>query len=152
MENNLGFATDENILRQQRFAYDEDLAQFDSLFEKESEPKYICPTCGTVYLESELRIKGKVLAFCMEDRATLQTYDVGALEHRYTEEEIKIIGSIRSSSAEDHLTARRVADDVGCYVQKVAKFGEKLEREKIIGREKMEDLNKNIYYRPDADE
>ena len=33
MENNLGFATDKNILRQQRFAYDEDLAQFDSLFE-----------------------------------------------------------------------------------------------------------------------
>jgi hypothetical protein len=36
-DNNLGFATDKNILRQQRFAYDEDLAQFDSLFEKESE-------------------------------------------------------------------------------------------------------------------
>jgi hypothetical protein len=64
-DNNLGFATDKNILRQQRFAYDEDLAQFDSLFEKESEPKYICPTCSTVYLERELRIKGKVLAFCM---------------------------------------------------------------------------------------
>jgi hypothetical protein len=43
---------------------------------------------------------------------------------------------VLSSSPEDHLTARRVADDVGCYVQKVAKFGEKLEREKIIGREK----------------
>jgi hypothetical protein len=57
---------------------------------------------------------------------------------------------MRSSSPEDHLTARRVADDVGCYVQKVAKFGEKLEREKIIGREKVEELNKNIYYGPDA--
>jgi hypothetical protein len=86
----------------------------------------------------------------MEDRETLQTYDIGALERRYTEEEIKIIGSMRSSSPEDHLTARRVADDVGCYVQKVAKFGEKLEREKIIGREKVEELNKNIYYGPDA--
>jgi hypothetical protein len=150
LENNLGFATDKNILRQQRFAYDDELSQFDPLFEKESEPKYICPVCGTVYRESELRIKGKVLAFCMDDKTTLQKYDLGALERRYTEEEIKIIGSIRSSLPEDHLTARRVADDVGCYVQKVAKFGEKLEREKIIGREKVEELNKNIYYGPDA--
>ena len=150
LENNLGFSTDKNVLRQQRFAYDEDLAQFDHLFEKESEPKYICSTCSTVYRESELRIKGKVLTFCVEDRATLQRYDLGALERRYTEEEIKIIGSIRSSLPEDHLTARQVADDVGCYVQKVAKFGEKLEREKIIGREKIEELNKNIYYSPGA--
>jgi hypothetical protein len=149
LENNLGFTTDKNIMRQQRFAYDDDLAQFDTLFEKESEPKYICPTCGVVYRESELRIKGKVLTFCIDDRETLQKYDLGALERRYTEEEIKIIGSIRSSLPEDHLTARQVADDVGCYVQKVAKFGEKLEREKIIGREKVEELNRNIYYGPE---
>jgi hypothetical protein len=70
----------------------------------------------------------------MQDRVTLQVYDLGALVGRCTEEEIKIIGSIRSSSPEENLSARRVADDVGCYAQKVAKFGEKLEREKIIGR------------------
>jgi hypothetical protein len=149
LENNLGFATDKNILRQQRFAYDDDLTQFDEYFEKHSEPKYICPVCGTVYRESELRIKGKLLTVCMDDRADLQSYDLGALEREFTEEEIKIIGSIRSSLPEDLLTARRVADDVGCYVQKVAKFGEKLEREKIIGREKVEELNRSIYYGAD---
>ena len=65
---------------------------------------------------------------------------------QFTEEEIKIVGAIRSSSEEDELLARHVADDVGCYVQKVAKFGEKLERENIIKR-KMKD--KYIYFGDD---
>jgi hypothetical protein len=88
-----------------------------------------------IYRESELRIKGKLLSFCVDDQAVLRKHDLGALERKYAEEEIKIIGSIRSSSPVDNLTARQVADDVGCYVQKVAKFGEKLEREHVIGRE-----------------
>lgn len=150
MENNLGFATDKNILRQQRFAYDEELAQFDQFFEKEPEPQYVCPSCNTVYRASELQIKGKLLKFCVDDQSPLRSYDLGALERQYTEEEIKIVGSIRSSAPEDHLTARQVADDVGCYVQKVAKFGEKLEREGIIGRERIEEWQKNIYYGSDA--
>jgi hypothetical protein len=149
LENNLGFAVDKNILRQQRFAYDDELAQFDQYFEMDQEAQFICPTCGVVYRESELRIKGKLLEFCVDDQAKLHSYDLGALERRYTEEEIKIVGSIRSSAPQDHLTARQVADDVGCYVQKVAKFGEKLEREGIIGRERVEELQKNIYYGPE---
>ncbi len=146
LENNLSFAMDKNVLRQQRFAYDDDLAQFDTYFERESEPSFVCPTCKAVYKESELRIQGKLLTFCVTDRSPLEAYDATALEKRYTEEEIKIIGSIRSSSAEDNLTARQVADDVGCYVQKVAKFGEKLEREGVINRELIEELRKNIYF------
>lgn len=150
LENNLSFAMDKNVLRQQRFAYDDDLAQFDTYFERESEPNFICPTCKNVYRESELRIQGKLLTFCVIDQSPLRTYDASALEKRYTEEEIKIIGSIRSSSAEDNLTARQVADDVGCYVQKVAKFGEKLERERVINRELVEELKKNIYFGPES--
>ena len=150
LENNLGFATEKNILRQQRFAYDEELAPFDTFFEKEAEPQYACPACGTIYRESELRIHGKLLTFCVDDRAQLRVYDLGALERRYTEEEIKIVGSIRSSAPEDNLTARQVADDVGCYVQKVAKFGEKLDREGIIARERVEEWRKNIYFGPDS--
>ncbi|MGA2114934.1 MAG: hypothetical protein ABSH56_09320 [Bryobacteraceae bacterium] len=150
LENNLGFATDKNILRQHRFAYDSDLEQFDPLFERVSEQKYICPKCGDVYRESELLIRGTVMAICVKDHAQLDKHDLGALDSRYTEEEFKIIGSIRSSSPEDHLFARQVADDVGCYVQKVAKFGEKLEREGIITRARIEELRKNIYFGPDA--
>jgi len=150
LENNLSFATDKNVLRQQRFAYDDDLAAFDSFFEKEAEPKYSCPTCKAIYKESELRIRGKLLGICIEDQTPLKKYELGLLERRYTEEEIKIIGSIRSSQPQDEVIARQVADDVGCYVQKVAKFGEKLEREGIIERELSEKLSKNIYYGPDS--
>ena len=150
LENNLGFASDKNILRQHRFAYDAELDQFDSLFERVSEPKYICPTCGDIYRESELLIRGTVMAMCVKDHSPLSKHDLGALESRYTEEEIKIIGSIRSSSPEDQLIARQVADDVGCHVQKVSKFGEKLERVGIITRARIEELRKNIYFGSDS--
>lgn len=40
----------------------------------------------------------------------------------------------------------QVADDVGCYVQKVAKFGEKLEREHVIGRDRPADSSRHIYF------
>jgi hypothetical protein len=140
LENNLMFSTDKNILRQQRFAYDDDLAQYDACFEKDTEPKYICHTCSAIYLESEIKIKGKLLTVCSNDRSELEPYDLSSLDKKYTEEEIKIIGAIRSASSEEHLVARQVADDVGCYVQKVAKFGEKLEREGMIAREKIPEL------------
>jgi hypothetical protein len=104
LENNLDFATDKNVLRQHRFAYDSDLEQFDKFFEKASEPKYSCPACGEVYRESELIIRGKVMAMCVKDMTPLKKYDLLGLESRYTEEEIKIIGSIRSSLPEDQPT------------------------------------------------
>ena len=64
----------------------------------------------------------------------------------FTEEEIKIVGAIRSAKQEDRLIARRIADDVGCYVQKVSKFGERLQKESVIQREKNEDEGKFIYF------
>ncbi|HTV56454.1 MAG TPA: hypothetical protein VMI06_16235 [Terriglobia bacterium] len=44
------------------------------------------------------------------------------------------------------LFARQVADDVGCYVQKVAKFGEKLDREGVIQRSKEDAKERYIYF------
>jgi hypothetical protein len=44
-----------------------------------------------------------------------------------------------------------VADDVGCYVQKVAKFGEKLEREELIHRKPSEEIGKHIYFNSGKD-
>ena len=152
LESNLGFATDKNVLRQHRFAYDNDLEQFDQFFEKASEPRYSCPSCGDVYKESELIIRGKVMAICVKDMTPLIKYDLVGWESRYTEEEIKIIGSIRSSSPKDQLIARQIADDVGCNVQKVSKFGEKLDRKGIIARERIEELRRNIYFSPDPSE
>lgn len=143
IENNMLWGTDKNVIRQQRFAYDSILAPFDHYFERNKETHWQCPTCESVYKEKELNVAGNLLGFCPKDKSDLVEISADDELSNYTEEEIKIVGAIRSSNEEDELLARHVADDVGCYVQKVAKFGEKLEREDIIKR-KMKD--KYIYY------
>jgi hypothetical protein len=146
LENNLGFAFDKNIIRQQRFAYDEELAEFDKYFQDTEEKIHMCPLCKQAYNESELVVAGRRLTFCPNDKSDLQEQ---ILDQRrsYTEEEIKIVGAIRSAEQQDELVARDIADDVGCYVQKVAKFGEKLDRDGLISRERAAHLGKHIYYK-----
>lgn len=143
IENNMLWGTDKNVIRQQRFAYDSTLDPFDHYFEGNRETHWKCPECNAVYKEKDLHIAGTLLRFCPKDRASLVEVSSGDEFSNYTEEEIKIVGAIRSSSEEDELLARHVADDVGCYVQKVAKFGEKLEREDLIKRKMKE---KYIYF------
>ncbi len=148
LERNLDFTTDKNVIRQQRFAYDEVIDPFMKYYNRDSEPMFQCPTCAKVYKESELQVAGMTLAFCPRDRADLKSLTKAVRVGEYTEEEIKIIGAIRSASRGDALIARRIADDVGCYVQKVAKFGEKLEKNSLVGREKDETVEKYIYFAP----
>ncbi|SHE75719.1 hypothetical protein SAMN02745148_01060 [Modicisalibacter ilicicola DSM 19980] len=143
IENNMLWGIDKNVIRQQRFAYDSILEPFDHYFERNKETHWRCPTCDSVYKEKELNVAGNLLGFCPKDKADLVEVSGDDELSKYTEEEIKIVGAIRSSNEEDELLARHVADDVGCYVQKVAKFGEKLEREEIIKR-KMKD--RYIYF------
>jgi len=145
-ENNLGFATDKNVIRQQRFAYDDALSRFEKYFGVTAEATFRCPQCGTVYTESELVVAGMQLTFCPRDKADLVGQAVVVSGAQYTEEETKIIGTIRSATREDHVFARQIADDVGCYVQKVAKFGEKLDRGGFARRESDEDEGKLFYY------
>ncbi len=152
LENNLDYTTDKNVIRQQRFAYDDVIQPYiERYYAHDSEQSYQCPTCGTIYKESEIQVAGRTLVFCPQDRADLQPLAGSANVERYTEEEIKIIGAIRSASRGDTLVARRIADDVGCYVQKVAKFGEKLEKEDVIEREKKDEIDKFIYFKVDAE-
>lgn len=147
IENNLGYGTEKNIIRQQRFAYDGALKDFDIYFERGVEKKFQCKKCSAVYKESDLYVAGKLLTFCPNDRFDLEEVPQNeSVDQSYTEEEMKIIGAIRSSHEEDRLLARQVADDVGCYVQKVAKFGARLEREEIIRRRVEQDIGKNIYF------
>lgn len=147
IENNLGYGTEKNTIRQQRFAYDGALKDFDPYFERSVEKKFQCKKCSAVYKESDLYVAGKLLTFCPNDRFDLEEVPQNeSVNQSYTEEEMKIIGAIRSSHEEDRLLARQVADDVGCYVQKVAKFGARLEREEIIRRRVEQDIGKNIYF------
>jgi hypothetical protein len=137
IENNLGFASDKNVIRQQRFAYDDVMKNFDKYFMDKEVIKHACPQCGSIYLDSDLIVAGKRLMFCPDDRAQLREIGDGATKSGYTEEEIKIIGTIRSASEHDSLGARVIADDIGCYVQKVAKFGERLEKINVVGRKRL---------------
>lgn len=145
-ENNLGWGDDKNVIRQQRFAYDDELAEYDRYYSPTHTASYRCIECGAIYAESDLMLGGRVLRFCPDDRGDLEALESTRGESDFTEEEIKIIGAIRSAKRTDSLIARQVADDVGCYVQKVAKFGEKLDRDGVIGRGKTEDDSRRIYF------
>ncbi len=145
-ENNLGFTTDKNVIRQQRFAYDSALLPYEKFFGINTEASFRCPDCDAVYAESELVIAGIPITYCPRDRTDLVSQSGTSSSLQYTEEETKIIGTIRSARKEDRVIARQVADDVGCYVQKVAKFGEKLERSGLAQRERNDEEDRLIYF------
>ena len=149
LENNLGWGDEKNVIRQQRFAYDGALSEFDRFFQVRDETEYVCPSCGKVFAESDLMVGGARLTFCPTDKTDLEEIVHQGSDRGFTEEEIKIIGAIRSASRAERLVARQVADDVGCYVQKVAKFGEKLGREEIVALERDAELGRRIYFGPD---
>ncbi|MDH4369638.1 MAG: hypothetical protein OEV99_07300 [Nitrospira sp.] len=77
---------------------------------------------------------GTQLSFCPRDKADLVTQAYAVNETQYTQEETQIIGTIQSASRGDRVFARQIADDVGCYVQKVSKFGEQLGRTGLAKR------------------
>jgi hypothetical protein len=151
-ESLLGWSDDKDVIRQQRFVFDDVLERFDSYYRGSGEPRFQCEDCGSEYLESDLLIAGTRLEFCPRDRSRLRQLSGGSgPTSGLTEEEIKITGAIRSASATDELQARQVADDVGCYVQKVAKFAEKLDREGVVARRRSPAADRYIYFdRPDA--
>ena len=58
LENNLGWGDEKNVIRQQRFAYDGALSEFDRFFQVRDETEYVCPSCGKVFAESDLMVGG----------------------------------------------------------------------------------------------
>jgi hypothetical protein len=119
---------------------------YERYYQHSNEPIYECTKCRQTYKQSEIQVAGMTLDFCPKDRADLRLVASTVFQSTFTEEEIKIIGAIRSAGRSDKLLARRVADDVGCFVQKVAKFGEKLERDAVISRDRDDDAGKLIYF------
>ena len=147
-ENRLGFSTDGAIFRRDRFAYDDALSPFENYFRPTGERTYRCtnPSCNRTFKESELSVAGFFLSFCPIDKHDLVLDVFPTTTQNFTEEETRIIGAIRSAQKNDRKYARQIADDVGCYVQKVASFGKKLEKMKLAHREKEPLEDKYIYF------
>jgi hypothetical protein len=70
LENNLDWALDKNVMRQQRFAYDDTLVEFDRYYRSNDELEPQRPQCGIIYTESELRVAGMVLSWCPRIKLT----------------------------------------------------------------------------------
>ncbi len=135
LENNLDWTWDKDVVRQQRFAYDGTLAEFDRYYRASADPECKCSECGGIYLESQLQVAGTFLTFCPRDKAELSVLAVrqdNQLHRRGDKDHRRYKVCPRIS---DELVARQIADDVGCYIQKVAKFGENwIARTLSIGR------------------
>ncbi len=144
---NLDYTIEKNVIRQQRFVYDDVIEPFfNKFFNKTTDSQFVCPNCKSVYQENQLYAAGIPISYCPKDRTDLKPLSKDASAGDFTEEEIKIVGSINMAPKKQKLKARQIADDVGCYVQKVAKFGEKLSKEELIEREKIPGEKNFIYF------
>lgn len=104
-----------------RFIYDPIVSQFDGYFLESKQKSYKCPECGVIYPEEEVQ-QAKVKR-CFEDDAKLEEIvhqEAPVTNGNFAEVEIKILGLISQLTNDEAMTAREVADSVGCTVQKVS--------------------------------
>lgn len=146
VEYNIKFAEDKDELSSGRFIYDDILSRYDPYFTKERIRSYKCPKCQKIFEETEL-LPSKVKR-CFDDDSVLEEIihkDSPTLNEGSSEVETKILGMIFSLSEKDAMTAREIADAVGCNVQKVAIWGTIVLAKKNIIKIKKEG-SINLYY------
>jgi len=107
-----------------RFVYDNVLSQFDPYFTKSKAKSYKCPHCQKIYEEQEV-IKSKIKRCFDDDEKLIEIIHLESpkTEGNYAEVEIKILGLISQLNKDEAMTAREIADAVGCTVQKVSIWG-----------------------------
>lgn len=149
LEFNLGYSTDRNTVRQERFVYDDELTPFDNEFDIRAETLYTCRRCQLGYTKDQLFLEklGIYLDQCPRCHNPLEEQNPLAIPDDCTEEEAKILGAIYAVRGPIGKLAREIADEVGCYVQKVASYGQKLERMGRIVRDYDHEEGR-IRYRP----
>lgn len=149
LEFNLGYSTDRNTVRQERFVYDDVLKPFDKEFDIRVETLYTCRRCQISYTKDQIYLEklGIFLDRCPRCNNPLEEQKPMTTPDNCTEEEAKIIGAIYSVRGSTGKLAREVADEVGCYVQKVSNYGQKLERAGRILRD-YDEVEERIRYRP----
>ena len=131
LENNIKYADKKDDYTPIRFIYDEVLSKFDPYFVKSKHKSYKCPKCNKIYDEAEL-IKYKIKR-CFDDDEKLTEIihqDAPITHGNFAEVEIKILGLITQLPLSEAMTAREIADAVGCTRQKISAWGGKvLEKE-----------------------
>lgn len=147
---NLGFSLDRDVYRQQRFVYNDIMKNYDVYFTN-TRKQYMCPSCKSEYTQEQLFLPqlDTYLDFCPKDKVKLVSMEgIETINKVYTETERKIIGTIRNRTINNAILARDVSEIVGCSTTKVAKFAEKIIKEKLIKREKLDGKNNPYrYYR-----
>ena len=146
LEYNIKFAEEKDEISSGRFIYDDVLSRYDPFFTKEKIKSYKCPKCQKIYEETEL-LRSKVKR-CFDDDTVLEEIihkESPSLSDTYSEVEVKILGMILSLNETDAMSAREIADAVGCNVQKVAVWGTiVLAKKKLIKIRKKGKIN--LYY------
>lgn len=126
-EYNIKYANKKDDYTPIRFIYDPVLSEFDAYFLKTKQKSYKCSACNKIYDENEV-IRSKIKR-CFDDDTVLTEIvhqDAPMTEGNFAEVEIKILGLISQLNEQEAMTARDIADSVGCTVQKVAIWGSRV--------------------------
>ena len=110
-----------------RFIYDSVLSEFDPYFLESKQKSYKCPECAKIYAEAD--VKQSKVKRCFEDDEKLIEIihqEAPVSSGNFAEIEIRILGLISQLLPDEALSAREVADSVGCTVQKVSAWAGKV--------------------------
>lgn len=137
-ENNIKYADKKDEYTLIRFIYDSALSAFDAYFLETKQKSYKCPECDKIYSEDE--VKHAKVKRCFDDDSKLIEiiHQESPVSHgNFAEVEIKILGLISQLPESEAMTAREIADSVGCTVQKVSAWaGRVLEKSGDINIDK----------------
>ncbi|SNZ00023.1 hypothetical protein [Flagellimonas pacifica] len=123
-EHSIRYANKKDEYTPIRFVFDSVISEFDPYFLESKSKSYKCPKCDRIYPEEDV-VKVKVKR-CFEDDEKLVEIIHQAMpitEGNYAEVEIKILGLISQLPQSEAMTAREIADSVGCTIQKVSSWG-----------------------------
>lgn len=126
-ELNIKYADKKDEYTPIRFIYDSALSSFDPYFLESKQKSYKCPLCEKIYAEADVK-HFKVKRCSQDDEKLIEIVHQEApiSSGNFAEIEIRILGLISELLPSEALTAREVADLVGCTVQKVSAWAGKV--------------------------
>jgi hypothetical protein len=126
-EYNIKYADKKDEYTPIRFIYDSVLSEFDPYFLESKQKSYKCPACGKIYSEEDVN-KVKVKRCFEDDEKLIEIIhqEAPVTSGNFAEVEIRILGLMSELLPSEALTAREVADSVGCTVQKVSAWAGKV--------------------------